>query len=264
MVATVGIARGAADPPGPSVSFPRQVLASWPRPPAGEVLLSPPTPVPELGRRASLIVVTLPAPEAGAILSSLRGVISVETVLVCTSPSMSLCAMRRAVGPGPGLFRAIVTPGTGPGEGIVALAPETGTGAERVDEVRESFAWVGNVEVMTEEALDAVAALTLGAVGFICTVLDGLEEGAARAGLPRETARPFVRQTALATALLLQDHAGSPADLKDQVASPGGTTIAALATLEDAGVRGAFIRAVQRSALEIRARRDAACSDMIE
>ena len=55
----------------------------------------------------------------------------------------------------------------------------------------------------------------------------------------------------LTTALLLRDHAGSPADLKDQVASPGGTTIAALASLEDAAVRGAYIRAVQRTAVAI-------------
>jgi pyrroline-5-carboxylate reductase len=144
------------------------------------------------------------------------------------------------------------------------LAPEPGTALERVDEVRGSFAWMGVVEVMAEEALDAVAALAVGSAGFVCTALEGLEEGAVRAGLPRETARPFVHQTALATALLLRDHQGSPADLKDQVASPGGTTIAALATLEDAGVRGAFIRAVQRSALEVRRRRDAARPGMIE
>lgn len=264
MMTTVGIVREADEPSGSSAAITLPALDPWPRPPAGEVLFSPPAPVSELGRRASLIVVTLPAREAGAVLSSLRGVIDTETVLVCTSPAVSLTAMRGAVGPGPSLFRAVVTLGTGPGEGIVALAPGMGTDAVRVEEVRESFAWAGDVEVMAEEALDAVAALTLGAAGFIGVVLEGLEEGAVCAGLPGETARPFVRQTALATALLLRDHVGSPADLKDQVASPGGTTIAALATLEDAGVRGAFIRAVQRSALEMRARRDAACPDMIE
>ena len=54
------------------------------------------------------------------------------------------------------------------------------------------------------------------------------------------------------------------ADLKDQVASPSGTTIAALASLEDAGVRGAYLRAVQRTAVEVRRRLDSACTAMIE
>jgi len=81
--------------------------------------------------------------------------------------------------------------------------------------------------------------------GLMAVALEGMEEGAVEAGLPPATARAFVRQTVLGTALLLQDRDGSPADLKDQVASPGGTTIAGLAVLEDRAVRGAFIRAME-------------------
>ncbi len=83
------------------------------------------------------------------------------------------------------------------------------------------------------------------AVGLLTVALEGIEQGAVDGGLDRKTARALVRQTLLATALLLQDHPGSPADLKDQVASPGGTTIAGLAALEDHGVRGAFLRAME-------------------
>jgi pyrroline-5-carboxylate reductase len=86
------------------------------------------------------------------------------------------------------------------------------------------------------------------AKGLLAVALGGIEEGAVEAGLPRDTARGFVRQTALGTGLLLERHQGSPADLKDQVASPGGTTIAGLAVLEDQAVRGAFIRAVETAA----------------
>lgn len=63
-------------------------------------------------------------------------------------------------------------------------------------------------------------------------------------GMSRDTARTFLRQTALAAALLLQRHPGSAADLKDQVSSPGGTTITGLTVLEEKGVRGAFMQAV--------------------
>jgi pyrroline-5-carboxylate reductase len=86
------------------------------------------------------------------------------------------------------------------------------------------------------------------AKGLLAVALEGIEQGAVEAGLPRDTAQGFVRQTALGTALLLERHQGSPADLKDQVASPGGTTIAGLAVLEDQAVRGAFIRAVETAA----------------
>jgi len=211
-----------------------------------------------------VVLLTLAGDECRSALSSLRGGASPVTAIVSTCPVVPLELMRSLVGSGPALFRAIIPLGTAPCEGVVALAPEPGTDAEVVERVRASLAPIGAIEMVSEEALDAVAAVGLGGAGFVCTALEGLEEGAVREGLPRHTARAFTYQTALASALLLRDHPGSPADLKDQVASPGGTTIVALAALEDAGVRGAFLRAVQRSAVKVRARRDAARPGMIE
>lgn len=209
-------------------------------------------------------MVAAPSDELPPILTLLRGILDAETVIVSTSPAVSLAHIRSEVGPVPSLFRAIVPFGVEPGEGLVALAPEPGTVLAAVERVRGTLAWIGAVEVVAEEALDAVAAIAQGGAAFMCSVLEGLEEGAVSEGLPRATARSFAHQTALATALLLREHPGSPADLKDQVASPGGTTIAALATLEDAAVRGAFIRAVQLSASQVRAGRDAARPGVVE
>jgi pyrroline-5-carboxylate reductase len=81
--------------------------------------------------------------------------------------------------------------------------------------------------------------------GSLTVALAGVEEGAIDAGLPREKACAFARQALLGSALLMQDVKESPSALKDRVASPGGTTIAGLAALEDQGARGALIRAVE-------------------
>jgi pyrroline-5-carboxylate reductase len=193
----------------------------------------------------------LPEERLKATLSSLSGAMLSGAALVSASPVVPLRLLRCLVGVGPALFRAVVAAGTAPGEGVAVLAPEPGTSAGMIEEVRRALKALGAVEVVTEDALDAVAALAVGGPAFMCAAVEGLEEGAVREGLPRDTARSFAHQTALATALLLCEHSGSPADLKDQVASPGGTTIAALASLEDAAVRGIFIRAVQRSALNL-------------
>jgi len=92
---------------------------------------------------------------------------------------------------------------------------------------------------------DAVTAASGSSIAFLALALEGMEDGAVKVGMPRATARAFVRQTALGTALLLQRYAGSAADIKDQVSSPGGTTIAGLAVLEDMAVRSAFLRAIE-------------------
>lgn len=81
----------------------------------------------------------------------------------------------------------------------------------------------------------------------LARALDGLERGAVDSGMSREGARKFARQALLGTVLLMDDATESPAVLKDRVASPGGTTIAGLATLEDRGVRGILIRGVEQA-----------------
>lgn len=242
------------------------IAGAWPRSPGdgSELVVSPPVPWDEVGRRAGIVIVEVSDGMLLECLAALRAAAGPQTAIVTCSPVVPLSVVRSCVGDGPVLFRAIVPLGAKPGEGVAAVAPEPGTPKEATERVRAALAWIGAVEIVTEDALDAVAALALGGAGFLCEALQGLEEGAVRDGLPRETARAFAHHTLLATALLLRDHAGSPADLKDQVASPGGTTIAALASLEDAGVRGAYIRAVQRTAVEVRIRRDAARSGVVE
>jgi pyrroline-5-carboxylate reductase len=254
----IGVVRGPDAGPAAVGIWPRGADVS------ADVIWSPPVLLEEAAGRCSVLILTLPEEESRIALSRLCGHMRPESARISACPTVSLGLMRSLAGAGPTLFRAISPPGARPGEGVAALAPEPGTDAEIVQQVLRSFTWLDAVEVTGEETLDAVAALALGAAGLVSVALDGLEKGAVREGLPRETARSFVHQTALATALLLSGHSGSPADLKDQVASPGGTTIAALATLEDAAVRGAFIRAVQRSALDVCARRDAAGLGMIE
>jgi pyrroline-5-carboxylate reductase len=242
------------------------IADEWPRASddGPELLVSPPVSWDEVGRRAGTVIVDVSEGALGECLAALGAVAGPQTAIVTSCPVVPLSAIRSYVGDGPALFRAVAPLGTAPGDGLAAVAPEPGTAKEITERVKAALAWIGAVEIVTEDALDAVAALAIGGAGFLCEALQGLEEGAVRDGLPRETARAFAHHTLLATALLLRDCAGSPADLKDQVASPGGTTIAALASLEDAGVRGAYIRAVQRTAVEVRRRRDAARSGVVE
>lgn len=83
----------------------------------------------------------------------------------------------------------------------------------------------------------------------LAVAVEGVQDGAVEAGLPRGAARSLTWQALLGAATLMEDGTESPAGLKDRVASPGGTTIAGLAVLEDGGVRGALMRAVETVAL---------------
>ena len=202
----------------------------------------------DVARRAEVIAVVARPTDTLAALRSLRPAVGQGTAIISSAAGVSLERMRATVGPGPALLRIALNLGVELGDGVVVLSPEPGTAADLVGRIADLFACMGVVEVLAENTLDAAAAVTGSSMGFLALALEGVEEGAASVGLPRATARVFVRQTALAAALLLQSQAGSPADLKDQVASPGGSTIAGLAVLEDMAVRGAFIRAIEAAA----------------
>jgi pyrroline-5-carboxylate reductase len=206
----------------------------------------------EAARRAAVVIVEADAAETRAVLESLRPslVPGRPLTIVSLAPDVTLVDLRAGVGPGPELFRAIVGAGAEWGEGVIVLCPEPGTAEAATGSVTLMFAGVGLVEVLPENLLGAAGAVMDSSAGFLALALEGIETGARNAGLPRGTARALVRQTALATALLLRSHAGTPAELKDQVASPGGTTIAGLAVLEGQAVRGAFIQALEEAARE--------------
>lgn len=201
----------------------------------------------------------------GAALAEVEGATVVGTldevsggaaiVLIEDDSPIAIEQLRSILGPGPALFRvAALVAGPESDQGAVLVCPEEGTSSEAIDVVKDLLRRIGEVEIVTENMLAAAAAVGRMSPGCVSVALEGIEEGAVQAGLSRPAARAFVRQTLLATALLLQDPHGSPADLKDRVASPGGTTIAGLASLEDGAVRGAFIRAVEQAA-EARAER---------
>ncbi|MBN1322232.1 MAG: hypothetical protein JXA87_15485 [Thermoleophilia bacterium] len=187
--------------------------------------------------------------EGVAVATSLEEVDgSVETVVLEGVGAATLAEARAVVGREPTLFRVAIGSAAGSEVGAVLLCPEEGTPPEAVGRVVGLLETLGKVQIVPESMLAAGAAVSRSSMGFVTVALEGIEDGAVEAGLTRASARAFVRQTLLATGLLLQNHPGSPADLKDRVASPGGTTIAGLAALEDRAVRGAFIRAAEQAA----------------
>jgi len=104
---------------------------------------------------------------------------------------------------------------------------------------------VGEVEMVPEELMDVVTGLSGSGPAYIYMVIEALTDGGVMMGLPRNIATRLATQTVLGSAKLVREKDVHPAVLKDQVTTPGGTTIQAIKELEESGLRPMLIRAVE-------------------
>lgn len=111
-------------------------------------------------------------------------------------------------------------------------------------QAKSIFAAVGQVIEVPESLMDAVTGLSGSGPAYVAIAIEALADGGVAAGLPRAVAFRLALQTVLGTAQLIQEKGLHPAELKDRVTSPGGTTIAGVAQLEKSGLRSAIIEAV--------------------
>jgi pyrroline-5-carboxylate reductase len=131
----------------------------------------------------------------------------------------------------------------GKGASAFALGPAA-TAADGLL-VSQLLGAVGQAFQVDEKLLDAVTGLSGSGPAFVYVMIEALADGGVRMGLPRDIALALAAQTVRGAAEMVITTGEHPAALKDKVASPAGTTIAGLAALEERGLRGALISAVE-------------------
>ena len=131
------------------------------------------------------------------------------------------------------------------GQGASAFSLAAGATAADGELVKKLLSAVGIAHQVDEKLLDAVTGLSGSGPAYVYVMIEALSDGGVKAGLPRALATSLAAQTVLGAAAMVLTRGEHPGVLKDAVASPGGTTIAGLATLEDRGIRGALIAAVE-------------------
>lgn len=146
--------------------------------------------------------------------------------------------------PSKSIVRAMPNTPAQVGAGVTAIAPNASVTTTQLESVRKIFEAIGTVVEVAESLMNAVTGLSGSGPAYVALMVEAMADGGVAAGLPRAIAMQLATQTVLGTAQLLSETKLHPAQLKDQVTSPAGTTIAAIAQLEKAGFRSAMIEAV--------------------
>ncbi len=187
--------------------------------------------------------------DARAVLRTHAATIPRCPFIVSVAAGVPLADLQAAAGAHTAVVRAMPNTPCLVGKGATAYARGATVTDAQAAEVERVFAAVGDVHAVPENLIDAVNGLSGSGPAYVYLVIEALADGGVLMGLPRKLAASLAAQTVLGAAETVRQTGRHPAVLREAVASPGGTTMAALETLERSGARAAFMGAV-RSATE--------------
>jgi len=134
------------------------------------------------------------------------------------------------------------------GEGMTALCKETTFSKDDFAFAKGLFDAVGRTVVLNESQFDGVIAISGSSPAYVFMMIEAMADAGVREGIPRKTAYDMAAQAVLGAALMVLSSDSHPGELKDNVCSPGGTTIEAVAALESNGFRAAIMAAMDACA----------------
>jgi pyrroline-5-carboxylate reductase len=201
---------------------------------------------------AGVVVIAVKPQDFDGLLGEIGGLLSTDQVVLSVAAAVPTASIeRRLAEPVPVVRSMPNTPAT-VHEGVAGLCAGTHAAEEHLAVAEEVLTHVGRVVRVPEAYMDAVTAVSGSGPAYFALLAEAMIEAGILLGLSREVSTDLVVQTMFGTAKLLRDEKMHPVELREMVTSPGGTTIRAIHELEQAGVRAAFLNAIQAAMVRSR------------
>ena len=159
--------------------------------------------------------------------------------------AVTISSLEEALPEGTEVIRVMPNTPASVGEGMTAIAPGTLASPEFIRDAQTIFDALGKEVVVSERQLDELGALSGAGPGYAFVIIDALADAGVLIGLPRKMAIEAAAQTLYGAAKMVLETGRHPAALRDEVTSPGGTTIAGIYAMEKRGLRAALIDGVK-------------------
>jgi len=197
---------------------------------------------------ADLVLLAVKPPIVPDLLAFISPVLTPRHLVISIAAGIRLAKMEALIPADVPLVRTMPNTPCLVGTGATALCRGTHATEAHLALAQALFASVGVSVEVEERLLDAVTGLSGSGPAYVYLMIEALADGGVQAGLTRATARLLAAQTVMGAAQMVLASDQHPAQLKDNVTTPGGTTIAALAVLERAGFRTALMDAIEAAA----------------
>ena len=199
---------------------------------------------PEAVKDASVVVLAVKPQMALHVITEIREIVSDETLVISVLAGVTTQSLQENFGRDLQVVRTMPNTPAMVDEGATAICSGDHAGEEAISVARAMFEAVGTVEIVPEYLMDAITGLSGSGPAYIYMVIEALTDAGVKQGIPRPTAARLSAQTVFGAAKLVIDTEKHPAILRDEVTTPGGTTISAIAELESHGLRTMLINAV--------------------
>lgn len=193
--------------------------------------------------RSDILFLAVKPDKFDTVIPQIAPHIKASCVIVSIAAGKTIRAIESAFGKPVKLVRAMPNTPAFVGEAMSALCANKNVTAEELKGVQTIFNSFGKSEVITENLMDTVIGVSGSSPAYVYLFIEAMADAAVADGMPRAQAYKFAAQAVYGSAKMVLETAKHPGELKDAVCSPGGTTIEAVAALEENGFRNAVIHA---------------------
>lgn len=202
----------------------------------------------ELIQNSQVIIFAVKPYVLPSLLAELKPILSTDKLIISIAAGVTLATLEEALSEEYKIIRSMPNTPALVGEGMAAFCKNKQVTEEETKQVEAIFNSFGKCEVVEEKLMSSVVALSGSGPAYVYIFIEALADAAVLEGMPRPQAYKFAAQTVLGSAQMVLETGKHPAELKDMVTSPAGTTIAAVKSLEDHQFRSGVINAVQAAA----------------
>jgi pyrroline-5-carboxylate reductase len=204
-------------------------------------------------READIALIAVKPQDMEALISQIAPAVRVENLLISIAAGIPTGYIERRLTVQVPVVRVMSNVPVLVDEAMSAIAAGAYADEKHLAIAEEILSHVGRVVRLAEKHLDAVTATSGSGPAYFALLAEAMIDACILLGLSRDVATELIVQTMLGSAKLLRETKMHPVELREMVTSPGGTTISAIRELENAGVRAAFLNAINAACDRARA-----------
>ncbi|MDR4948492.1 pyrroline-5-carboxylate reductase [Neobacillus cucumis] len=194
---------------------------------------------------ADIVMLAMKPKDADTAIDSIREYLTDNMLIVSVLAGVSMNTLETLARKPLSIARSMPNTSAAVGKSATAIAVNERVSMAQLESIKQLFETVGLAKFVEEEQLDAVTGLSGSGPAYIYYLIEAMENSADEIGLDKQMAQELIVQTLIGAAEMVKNSSKSPAQLRREVTSPGGTTEAGIRVLEEFEVQQAFISCIK-------------------